>query len=218
MKECPDESFIYGLIDKLAPDPKKIAVYIHSLREEYPNLSNDGLANFVSDRIVWTSTAQGAALALPGAIPGPGTFVQVSTEIGMAATDIALMIRNQSYLVFALGCIHGCESREILIQDTLICIGLWTKALSVTKSGGIRIGTKIAEVNFKKHFPSKLLQAVNRKVGTTVLTKYGTKRGGVALGKLIPFGVGVLVGGGFNYITMRNFKCSTIEYFSGKIK
>lgn len=127
------------------------------------------------------------------------------------------MIRNQSYLIFALGCIYGFHSRETLIQDTLICIGLWTNALSLTKSGAIRIGKKIAEANFKKHFPAKILQTINRKVSTTVLTKYGTKRGGVALGKLIPFGVGVLIGGGFNYITMKNFKRSSIEYFSTKV-
>ena len=106
----------------------------------------------------------------------------------------------------------------MLIQDTLICIGLWTNALSLTKSGAIRIGTKVIEANFKKHFSAKVLQAINRKVGTTILTKYGTKRGGIALGKLIPFGVGVLVGGGFSYITMKNFKQRTIEFFCARIE
>ena len=218
MNELPDDSFIYNLISSLAPEPEKVAAWIHSLREENPALHNDDLADFVGDKIVWTYTSQGAALALPGAIPGLGTIVQASTEIGMATADIALMIRNQSYLVFALGSIYGFHSRETLIQDTLICIGLWTNALSMTKSGAIRIGTKIVEANFKKHFPGKLLQVINRKVGTTVLTKYGTKRGGVALGKLIPFGVGVLIGGGFNYLTMKNFKRRTVDYFSAKTK
>jgi hypothetical protein len=53
-------------------------------------------------------------------------------------------------------------------------------------------------------------------VSTTVLTKYGTKRGGVALGRMIPFGVGVAVGGGFNYLTMKAFKKATIRYLSLK--
>ncbi len=218
MSELRDDSFIYNLIATLAPDPEKVAVWIHSLREENPGLPNDDLADFVGDKIVWTYSSQGAALALPGAIPGLGTIVQASAEIGMATADVALMIRNQSYLVFALGAIYGFQSRETLMQDTLICIGLWTKALSLTKSGVIRIGTKVVEANFKKHFPGKVLQVINRKVGTTVLTKYGTKRGGVAIGKLIPFGVGVLVGGGFNYVTMKNFKRRAIGYLSAKLK
>jgi hypothetical protein len=218
MSELPDGNWIIILISKLAPDPEKVAAWIHEIRHENPELHNDDLADFVGDKIVWTYTSQGAALALPGAIPGLGTIVQISAEISTASADVALMIRNQTYLVFALGAIYGNHSREMLIQDTLICIGLWTNALSLTKSGALRVGTKIAEANFKKHFPAKILQAVNRKVSTTVLTKYGTKRGGVAIGKLIPFGVGVLVGGGFSYITMKNFKRRTIDFFSAKRK
>jgi hypothetical protein len=218
MKELPESGFIFNLISKLAPDPKKVAAWIHEVRTENPELHNDDLADFVGDKIVWTYTSQGAALALPGAIPGLGTFVQVATEFGAASVDVALMVRNQTYLVFALGSIYGYHSREMLIQDTLICIGLWTNALSITKAGAIRIGTKVVEANFKKHFPAKILQAINRKVSTTILTKYGTKRGGIALGKLIPFGVGVLVGGGFSYITMKNFKRRTIEYFNARPK
>ena len=57
------------------------------------------------------------------------------------------------------------------------------------------------------------MQTINRRVGTTIFTKYGTKRGGIALGKLIPFGVGALVGGSFNYYTMNGFKKKAVKYF-----
>jgi hypothetical protein len=218
MRKLPSSSFILDLISKLAPNPTKVAAWIEEVRSENPELNNDDLADFIGDKIVWAYTSQGAALALPGAIPGLGTIVQISTELSTASVDVALMIRNQTYLVFALAAIYGYRSREILIQDTLVCIGLWTNAVNMTKSGAIRIGTKAAEANFKKRFPGKILQAINRKVGTTVLTKYGTKRGGVAVGKLIPFGVGVFVGGGFSYITMKNFKRRTLQYYAAKRK
>ena len=45
------------------------------------------------------------------------------------------------------------------------------------------------------------------------MTKYGTKRGGIAIGKLVPFGAGVLVGGGFNLATMKGFKATAIKYY-----
>lgn len=211
------DGFLYRLIGKLAPDDKKVAAWIAGLRDENPELSADDLAEFICDYIVWTYAKQGAALALPGTIPGFGTVVQIATEVGTASADVALMVRNQTYLVFALGHCYGVEARETLIQDTLICIGLWTNALVLTKSGAIRIGSKVLEANFKKRFPGAVLQAINRKVGTTILTKYGTKRGGVAIGKLIPFGVGVAVGGGFNYLVMKRFNRSTRRYFSLRV-
>lgn len=210
--------FLSELISRLAPDPAKVGEWIAEIKRENPGLSAGELADYVGDMVVWSYTKQGAALALPGSIPGLGTIVQVTTEIGATSVDLALLMRNQLYLVFVLGHCYGIRGREVLIQDALISIGLWSKTLVMSKSGAIRMGTKVIEGSFKKRFPAKILQAINKKVGTTVLTKYGTKRGGVALGKLIPFGVGVLVGGGFNYLVMKNFKNNTVQYFSLKVK
>ena len=47
-----------------------------------------------------------------------------------------------------------------------------------------------------------------------MLTKFGTKRGGVAVGRLIPFGIGALVGGGMNYTTAAGFTASVLHYYS----
>ena len=216
MKELAKTGFVHDLIRKLAPEPKDVAKWIREVRKENTELTNDELADFVGDKIVWTYTAQGAALALPGAIPGLGTAVQITAEVGLMTADVALMIRNQAYLIFALGHIYGFSSRVTLIQDALVVIGLWSNALSLAKSGLVYVGAKVASANFAKHFPGKVLQAINRKVSTTILTKYGTKRGGIALGKLIPFGIGSLVAGGFNYLTMKAFKRQAIRYLSAK--
>ncbi|MEY4568770.1 MAG: hypothetical protein RLZZ398_209 [Verrucomicrobiota bacterium] len=210
------EAIVLSLIEKLSPDYAAVEEWVEQVRSANPELDAGALADYVGDKIVWIYTSQGAALALPGAIPGLGTVVQIGVESGATMTDIALMVRNQSYLVFALSACMGRKGKDTLIQDTLICMGLWTNALQLTKTGAIPIGTKIAEANFKKRIPASILMAVNKRVSTTVLTKYGTKRGGVALDRLIPFGVGVAVGGGFNYLTMKAFKKATIRYLTMK--
>jgi hypothetical protein len=215
-KQNLGENFLLYLIDNLAPDVEKVKEWVREVKKENPELSNDQVAEYLSDRIVWLYTSQGAALALPGAIPGIGTIAQIGTELSTVGVDVTLMVRNQTYLAFAIAECYGFKGRGILIQDTLICMGLWTNALTLTKSGLVKLGTKVVEANFKKKFSGAILAAINRKVGTTILTKYGTKRGGVAVGKLIPFGVGVVVGGGFNYLTMKNFASSTRSYYSLK--
>jgi hypothetical protein len=70
----------------------------------------------------------------------------------------------------------------------------------------------VAIAQFKK-IPAKVFQRINQKVGTTIVAKYGTKRGGIAVGRLVPFGVGALVGGGFNLATMKAFKQHAISYY-----
>ena len=58
-----------------------------------------------------------------------------------------------------------------------------------------------------------MLQKINTKLGTTVLTKYGTKRGGVALGRMLPFGVGATIGGSVNFITTWSFGHWILRYY-----
>ena len=71
----------------------------------------------------------------------------------------------------------------------------------------------MAVAQFNKRISGKTLVKVNQRVGTTVVTKYGTKRGGIALGKLVPFGVGAVIAGGFNYFTFNGFMKSAIDYY-----
>lgn len=210
------QPWLLTLIDRLAPQEKDVSEWVKQVKKVNPELTSSQLADFIGDKIVWIYTSQGALLALPGAVPGLGTLAQISIEGGAVSADFVLLVRNQTYLVFALGHAYGIRGRKTLIQDTLICMGLWTGALVLTKAGILRLGKKVANANIKKRLSAKILQAINRKVGTTILTKYGTKRGGVAVGKLIPFGVGMLVGGGFNYITMKAFKKFTCRHFEFK--
>jgi hypothetical protein len=210
------QGFLYNLISVLAPNMEKVGEWVAEVRKANPGISREELADYLGDRIVWTYTGQGVALALPGAVPGLGTIVQLGVEVTALGADLGLMVRNMAYLAFALGHCFGVTGREVLLQDTLIIMGMWSGALVMTRSGAIRLGTKVVEVGFKKQFPAKILQAINQRVGTTILTKYGTKRGGVALGKLIPFGVGAVVGGGFNYLTMKAFKRAAVRKFTLK--
>jgi len=91
-------------------------------------------------------------------------------------------------------------------------MGLWCGVLQPVGEATVRIASRIAVAQFKK-MPAEVFKRINRKVGTTILTKYGTKRGGIAIGKLVPFGVGALVGGGFNLATMKGFKAAALKYF-----
>ena len=54
---------------------------------------------------------------------------------------------------------------------------------------------------------------MNQQLARKLVTKYGSKRGGAALGRLIPFGVGAVVGGTFNYFTLQKFGKAADDYF-----
>lgn len=46
--------------------------------------------------------------------------------------------------------------------------------------------------------PTAKILSVNKVLGKNFVTKYGTKQGIVVLGRVIPFGIGAVIGGGAN--------------------
>jgi hypothetical protein len=46
--------------------------------------------------------------------------------------------------------------------------------------------------------PTATLRQINSVLGNNFITKYGTKQGIIVLGRVAPFGIGAVIGGGAN--------------------
>ena len=167
-----------------------------------------------ADEIVSRYAKVGAASALPSLIPGLGPVAQIGTEVATVGADLALMLRYMYTIVVGIGLINGRDMETNSNRDLLKTLGIWCGALKPVGETIVRLSSKAAVVAFNKYVPGKIFQAINRKVGTTILTKWGTKRGGIALGKAIPFLIGPLAGGIFNYATMKGFKETALKHLS----
>lgn len=204
--------FVASTIELLQPDFDDVRRHIVDLKRAHPSLSTDELAEKWGDRICRRFATEGAVSALPGAVPGLGTAMQVGVEVTTISADLAYMIRCMAGMTIGIGLVYGRDVEASLNQDFVRVLGLWCGVLELSKKASVRVAQKVAVAQFKR-MPAEVFKRINRRVGTTIVTKYGTKRGGVAIGKLIPFGVGALVGGGFNLITMKAFKASAISYY-----
>lgn len=210
-------ALLAAIFKAVAADSGVVQARIDKLRRENPHASPEAVANKHADRICWLHAGQGAATALPGAIPGLGTATQVGVEAGAILTDLGFMLRNQANMSLGVAAAFGhpldVSSR---IDELAVQLGIWSGAVVPAREATKRIATKVALKQFDK-IPGKVFMAINRKVGTTVITKYGTKRGGVAIGRLIPFGVGALIGGGVNLAGMKSFKKVAIKFYRDDI-
>jgi hypothetical protein len=54
-----------------------------------------------------------------------------------------------------------------------------------------------------KRIPPETLRKINGILGRNFITKYGTKQGIIVLGRVAPFGIGAIIGGGANAILAR---------------
>ena len=93
-------------------------------------------------------------------------------------------------------------------------MGLMTGAILPAKEAAKKFGSKFVTIQISRHLPAGVLRTINRKVGFTLLTKFGTKRGGIALGRVIPLGVGAAIGGAMNYQAVHQFSQSALRFYT----
>lgn len=203
-----------SVVRAVSPTFETINSEIYELRKNNPNLNNHKLADKYCSSIINKYTSIGIASALPSVIPGLGTAVQIGTEVATVSADLAMMLRYMSAITYGVAKIYERENINEFDNEFIFTLGLWCGAIQAARGGTIKLGTKVALSAFNKKVPAEIFRKINQKVGTTILTKWGSKRGGIALGKLIPFGVGAAVSGGFNYTTMQSFKKAAIARYA----
>ncbi|MFI5493689.1 hypothetical protein [Actinoplanes sp. NPDC051859] len=136
----------------------------------------------------------GAAVGGAAAAPGVGTGVALALSAGEALSSLELSA------VFALSVaeIHGVPIDELERRRTIVL------GIMLGGSGTATI-TKVAE-RTGQHWgrqivasvPVATLRQINKILGRHFVTKYGTKQGIIVLGRVAPFGIGAMIGGGAN--------------------
>jgi hypothetical protein len=208
---------------KVLPKPEDVERELQRMRARAGKSNGDNpngaQAKQLSRRVVTATTRRmtgiGAVAALPAVIPGVGTAAQAAITGTTLTGEMWLLLRNLTSMQLTVAGLHGHDIRHPDRRDELVVVwGLETGAIVPAAEAVERIGTKVAIKQFNQRVSGEVFMRINRKLGTTVLTKWGTKRGGVAVGRLIPFGVGSAVGGGMNYLAARSFGAALIRYYS----
>ena len=200
---------------KVLPDAAAVEERVRRIRAASPGLDNEALARRTVRSSTQKITGLGVTASLPGAIPGLGTAAQA----GMLGTTIAAetwaVLRELSAMQLTVAGLFGHDTHDPARLDELVIVwGIQTGAIVPATEAGKRLGTRIVAGQINRHVSGAVLGKINRVLTTTVLTKQGTKRGGIALGRVVPFGAGVVIGGGMNWVTARGFGGALMRYYS----
>lgn len=183
--------------------------YQRQLAAKYPRMTDDERSALMADRIIdryaRIAAVGGAATALPGTIPGLGTAIAAT---GGVVADTAACMKIQVDLTM---CIAAAYGYDITTEDARHMTFLIAAGAATEKAGAdatSRIASKAGVKLLKQHLRGASLQAVKsafRKVGVTFTRK--------AVERAIPFGVGVVVGGSFNYALTRYVGAQAKNFF-----
>jgi hypothetical protein len=188
-----------------------IAVDADVFRLKHPTLKGRELDRaLIADRR-WRGAAMGAVSALPGIVPGAGTAI----EVVAAVADALNITYQQVELVLALCHLHGRDlsDRDARELDVLMVLGI---EAGVIRREGTRLVAEDLDLALhdlrSSGVPAAVVGRLNRSVGSRVIHRVARRRARVAVGRLIPAGVGVIIAAGADYMAVRSAGNAALSY------
>ncbi|MFN0093044.1 MAG: hypothetical protein ACKVWR_22635 [Acidimicrobiales bacterium] len=152
----------------------------------------------------------GAASGGSAAVPGAGTAVAIGA---IGADLIASGARlTEMTMRIAVAYEHPMEDLEARRAVVLTIMLGGVGGQKVVNKAAAELGKGLSSQALK-HISGQQLRVINRFLGRTIITKYGTKRGVISLGRALPFGVGAVIGAGGNYLVARSTGRYAIRFF-----
>jgi hypothetical protein len=183
-----------------------LAAGVEIERRLYPDLAPDLFLAHLVRRRAKLAAAVGAISAAPAVFPGAGTIVGIGSSLADAGATLYAEVALIVELSAAVG--HKVDDPEVLAADVLVVLAL---------SAGVEIPDALREASRlgtaqASAVPRAALGDLNRDLGARVVKRIARRRARVILGRELPFGVGVALGGLGNYRAMHSLGRTAIKH------
>ena len=166
--------------------------YVTKLRQASPGADPAEIAERLEKRYVSVVTASGAAVGGAATFPGIGTIAALSA----AAGETAVFLETTALFVLALASVYGIPLDERERRRALILAVLagdnGTGAVSELIGPGRTKGGWVSESMASLPLPA--LSKFNTRMLKYVMKRFALKRGALMFGKLMPVGIGAIIG------------------------
>jgi hypothetical protein len=187
-----------------------IRATVEQLRTSHPGYDNHQLAlAFIRS----TRRRVAATGALSGAVsiaPGLGTLL----AIGTITSQTLYALEQEVELVLGIAMIFGHElgDSDERVIEALVVVGITSGAVKLREDVLVAGGERIALAAFR-HLPSLLLTHGGGRVLTRILARFATSGAAKVAARVVPLGVGVAVGAGFDWIAVTGLGRAAMRYY-----
>lgn len=170
-----------------------VKAYVERLREHNPGATPADIVKKLDKQYMAAVMASGAAVGSAAAFPGIGTLVAMSAVAG----ETVVFLEATAVYVLAVAEVHGIpaehrERRRALVLAVLV--GDDSKHAIADLVGARRTsGAWLSDGAASLPLPA--VSQLNSRLLRYFVKRYTLKRGAIAFGKLLPVGIGAVVGG-----------------------
>lgn len=192
---APEPSRALALLDKALLLQAPLAErHIARLKRNHPDESPRQIVRRLNAELRAATISAGVGVGAAAAAPGVGTGV----ALAMSGTEMVAFLNATVLYILARSEVQDIKIEDIERRRTLVM------AIMLGDAGAKGVG-KVAERTGQhwarqvvRNIPMARIDAINKVLGRHFVTKYGTKQGIVVLGKVVPFGIGAVIGGAAN--------------------
>jgi hypothetical protein len=170
-----------------------VTAYVERLREHHPTAAPADIIEKLDKHYMAAVIASGAAVGTAAAFPGIGTLIAMSAVAG----ETVVFLEATAVYVLAVAEVHGIpaehrERRRALVLAVLV--GDDSKhAVADLLGPGRTSGAWLSDGAATLPLPA--VSQLNSRLLRYFVKRYTLKRGAIAFGKLLPVGIGAVVGG-----------------------
>ncbi|MGB2922853.1 MAG: hypothetical protein WBC15_22965 [Mycobacterium sp.] len=170
-----------------------VKAYVERLREHNPEASPADIVEKLDKHYMAAVMASGAAVGSAAAFPGIGTLVAMSAVAG----ETVVFLEATAVYVLAVAEVHGIpaehrERRRALVLAVLVGDDS-KRAVADLLGPGRTSGALLSDGAATLPLPA--VSQLNSRLLRYFVKRYTLKRGAIAFGKLLPVGLGAVVGG-----------------------
>jgi len=187
-----------------------IRATVEQLRTTHPSHTNHQLAlAFIRS----TRRRVAATGALSGAVsiaPGLGTLL----AIGTITSQALYALEQEVELVLGIAMIFGHElgDSDGRVIEALVVVGITSGAVKLREDVLVAGGERIA-IAAVRHLPTLLLTHGGGRILTRILARFATSGVAKVAARVVPLGVGVAVGAGFDWLAVTGLGRAAMKYY-----
>lgn len=178
-------------LDKAVTIPSQaVRAHVDAVRRRNPEASPAQVVRILEREYLAVVQTAGGAVGTVAAIPSVGTGV----GIALTSSDIATFFASSAAFALAVADVHGIAVDDVARRRALLLASVLGEKGArdverATRGSGLAWGKVLLT-----SMPAGTLVKVNKALGNRFLRTQVAKQSGLAIGRLVPFGVGAVVG------------------------
>jgi len=203
----PASPMVVRGIDRLLTVQRPVVVaHIRSLRRARPGAPPAAIVRTLERRYLAAVTTSGAVVGASSAIPAVGT----GTALALSGVETAAFLEASALFAQSITEVHGIvvddpdRARALVMTMVLGTAGSdLVKQLAGQAAGSGPVRTAYWGELVTKSIPRNLIGPIADRIKSSFLKRFAVSQSTNVVGRLIPFGIGAVIGGGGNHLLGR---------------